>query len=88
MPRVGADQQFYLFEAVGLQFIVGIGPQLNGEAPARHAQSLDFLFHGAGEAAGGLLAQVAEVRKDVFAQAFRVSISSSSFCCIVATSVG
>ncbi|MND90537.1 hypothetical protein D3C80_826240 [compost metagenome] len=60
LPGVGADQQLDLFQALGLQFVAAVGPQLDTEAPARHAQALDFLLHGAGQLAGGLLAQGAQ----------------------------
>ncbi|MCY1427104.1 hypothetical protein D9M71_429350 [compost metagenome] len=55
LAGVGADQQFYLFEPVWQQFVAAVRAQFNGETAAGHAQSLDFLLHGAGQAVRGLM---------------------------------
>ncbi len=44
-----------------MQLIAGVGVQFDGKAPARHAKALNFLLHGAGQACGCLLAQVAQL---------------------------
>ena len=65
---------------MGLQFLTGVGMQLDSETPAWHTQALDFHLNGACQASSCLLAQSAQLpgfflimtgkRSELLAQSF------------------